>query len=102
MLDERAYELLEKGTRVLFRILDEEVQEAPGDDAEFGMRIRLTFTGEPDESSRSRKPNPDGAGRSRSCDASRRCRGGPAVHPARGDTTEGAPVERPFREVQDH
>lgn len=41
------YELLKTGLLVSFRVLKEEVLRAPGDEAEFGMRVSLKFV--PDE-----------------------------------------------------
>jgi hypothetical protein len=41
------YELLKTGSLVSFRILQEEVLNAPADEAEFGMRVHLKFA--PDE-----------------------------------------------------
>lgn len=46
---EISYDLLRTGTSVLFRILEEEVLIAPADEAEFGMRVHLKFTCEPEE-----------------------------------------------------
>jgi hypothetical protein len=46
---EIAYELLRSGTCVLFRIVEEEVLSAPADEAEFGMRVQLKFTGDPQD-----------------------------------------------------
>lgn len=43
------YELLKKGVLVCFRIVKEEVLPAPTDEAEFGLRIELRFTGEEGE-----------------------------------------------------
>jgi hypothetical protein len=43
------YELIRAGLLVSFRILKEEVLDAPADEAEFGMRIRLKFTADEDE-----------------------------------------------------
>lgn len=46
---EISYDLLRTGTSVLFRIVEEEVLIAPADEAEFGLRVHLKFTGEPEE-----------------------------------------------------
>lgn len=43
------YELLRTGTLVSFRVVTEEVLNAPADDAEFGMRIQLKFVAEDEE-----------------------------------------------------
>lgn len=43
------YELLKTGTLVSFRILNEEVLNAPADEAEFGMRVQLKFVAEEGE-----------------------------------------------------
>lgn len=40
------YELLKTGTLVSFRVVTEEVLNAPGDDAEFGLRVLLKFVAE--------------------------------------------------------
>src|SRR5215470_15527344 len=37
------YELLKTGTLVSFRIVTEEVLDAPADEAEFGLRLQLKF-----------------------------------------------------------
>jgi hypothetical protein len=46
---EFSYDLLRTGTSVLFRVLEEEVLIAPADEAEFGLRVHLKFTGEAEE-----------------------------------------------------
>lgn len=46
---EISFELLRGGTSVLFRMVEEEVLIAPADEAEFGLRVHLKFTGEPGE-----------------------------------------------------
>src|SRR5262245_13293243 len=43
------YELLKTGTLVSFRVVAEEVLNAPADDAEFGMRVQLKFVAEDEE-----------------------------------------------------
>jgi len=46
---EISYELLRRGTSVLFRVIEEEVLIAPADEAEFGVLVHLKFTGEPEK-----------------------------------------------------
>jgi len=43
------YELLRTGTLVSFRIITEEVLSAPGDEAEFGLRLQLKFAPHEDD-----------------------------------------------------
>ena len=43
------YELLKTGTLVSFRIVTEEVLNAPADEAEFGLRLQLKFVSLEDE-----------------------------------------------------
>ncbi|MEJ0034852.1 MAG: hypothetical protein WDO68_01985 [Gammaproteobacteria bacterium] len=43
------YELLKTGTLVSFRVVTEEVLNAPADDAEFGLRVQLKFVAEDEE-----------------------------------------------------
>jgi len=43
------YDLLKTGTLVSFRILKEEVLQAPADEAEFGLRVHLRFVAEEGE-----------------------------------------------------
>jgi len=43
------YELLKTGTLVSFRVVTEEVLNAPTDDAEFGLRVQLKFVAEDEE-----------------------------------------------------
>jgi hypothetical protein len=43
------YELLKTGTLVSFRVLREQVLNAPADEAEFGMRVELKFVAEEGE-----------------------------------------------------
>jgi hypothetical protein len=43
------YELLKTGTLVSFRIVTEEVLNAPADEAEFGLRLQLKFVPHEDE-----------------------------------------------------
>ncbi len=43
------YELLKTGTLVSFRVVTEEVLNAPADDAEFGLRVQLQFVAEDEE-----------------------------------------------------
>jgi len=43
------YDLLKTGTLVSFRVLAEEVLNAPADDAEFGLRVQLKFVAEDED-----------------------------------------------------
>ena len=43
------YELLKTGSLVSFRVVQEEVLNAPADDAEFGMRVHLKFVADQGE-----------------------------------------------------
>lgn len=43
------YQLLRTGTLVSFRLISEEVLEAPDDGAEFGLRLQLKFNPHPDD-----------------------------------------------------
>jgi hypothetical protein len=43
------YELLRTGTLVSFRIITEEILNAPGDEAEFGLRLQLKFASHEDD-----------------------------------------------------
>lgn len=43
------YDLLKTGTLVSFRVVAEEVLNAPADDAEFGLRVQLKFVAEDED-----------------------------------------------------